>query len=545
MPPRICRPPEAAATAAIAAVAAQESQDDDITMADLQEDSKAIVANPERKADPTSSGPTEVITIDSSTSTTNETVVRRVAAMIHIVGVFMPQSLHWLEDPPAQTVTIDGDLATISLFLGLPSGVLRLTKLVHTDARRQYMIELIRPQLWQDLLSTLKKNVVFTEEKATMLLGQVDKLPRTISVESVKLGDVTVDLDMWAWFLSVAGKENLAKPDTHLRLGKILRFVITVSAIKAYIRFVYPYYSQATGEVEAASLIEHKDHNPAAQGRLGRLPRHSGQNDRSDYEVRLQVAPAVRRRFTCACIYVSSIGVICFQYSVIATRIEGKGTRHPADRISKSKVDTLMQTNDSLKSETFILQAQLLHEKSVSNRAASELAESRKKIADFDASMSALKTKVAASESEDELATAMEEIQTLNKTISNKERQIRDDKKKVLAAKKGEAQEGVEERDNLLIEAEDFKAQANFHKEQGDKLAKDLAETKRENETLLLKVESTFLVLCVGVGVGFRSPEARRSSKKHARDSSSKSKRERKPKSDRSSKKRKSVRRTL
>jgi len=57
-----------------------------------------------------------------------------------------------------------------------------------------------------------------------------------------------------------------------------------------------------------------------------------------------------------------------------------------------------------------------------------------------------------------------------------------------------EAQDGVEERDNLLIEVEDFKAQAHFHKERRDRLAKELAETKRENKTLSLKVESTFLV---------------------------------------------------
>eukprot|EP00808_Paulinella_micropora_P002527 g11437.t1 len=117
--------------------------------------------------------------------------------------------------------------------------------------------------------------------------------------------------------------------------------------------------------------------------------------------------------------------------------------------------------------------------------------------------MSALRAKAAASESEiantaaiqDKLSTAMEEIQTLKKvimrlTLSNKERQIREYKKKVIAAKKGEAQEEVEERDNLLIEVEEFKAQANFHKERGDKLAKDLAETKRENKTLALKVEN-------------------------------------------------------
>eukprot|EP00808_Paulinella_micropora_P000381 g33039.t1 len=45
-------------------------------------------------------------------------------------------------------------------------------------------------------------------------------------------------------------------PETHLRLGKILRQLVTATTVKEYFRFAYSYHSQATQEVEISCASE-------------------------------------------------------------------------------------------------------------------------------------------------------------------------------------------------------------------------------------------------------------------------------------------------
>eukprot|EP00808_Paulinella_micropora_P016454 g71557.t1 len=93
---------------------------------------------------------------------------------------------------------------------------------------------------------------------------------------------------------------------------------------------------------------------------------------------------------------------------------------------------------------------------------------------------------------QDNLSTALEDIKALKKTIANRERALREYRKKITEAKKTGSQaahEVTEERDELLVEIEDANAQASHFKERGDRLAKSLAAAKRATKKLQLKLD--------------------------------------------------------
>eukprot|EP00808_Paulinella_micropora_P029720 g9535.t1 len=84
---------------------------------------------------------------------------------------------------------------------------------------------------------------------------------------------------------------------------------------------------------------------------------------------------------------------------------------------------------------------------------------------------------------EDELSVVQSEVQGLKKIVANKDRKLRDDKKKLLKVKNNvnqESQELVEEKDELLMKVEELQGQVTFHKKKGNKLATELAEAKKE-----------------------------------------------------------------
>eukprot|EP00808_Paulinella_micropora_P002940 g69167.t1 len=130
----------------------------------------------------------------------------------------------------------------------------KFTALVVSGLKRQYMVEAVHPQRWQDFLTECNRKLDWSMEKATLVMGKMDYLPRTVALPKITVGGVECAVSKWAWFLSAAGKEYLKRKETHLRLGKILRQLATDTRLKpAYIRYFYSYYSVCTDQVEVSS----------------------------------------------------------------------------------------------------------------------------------------------------------------------------------------------------------------------------------------------------------------------------------------------------
>eukprot|EP00808_Paulinella_micropora_P015651 g5155.t1 len=170
-----------------------------------------------------------------------------------VFGNFLPQSVHFTS-PAAQSAMTDQQ--KIAAFFGIPASMLKFTGIVTSGTKRQYMVELVHPDRWQGFLSTVSRKLDYSLENATLLLGKQDAVPRTMALPEIKVGGVPCTPGKWGWFVSAAGKDYMAKPETHLRLGKILRQLVTATTVKEYFRFAYSYHSQATQEVEISCASE-------------------------------------------------------------------------------------------------------------------------------------------------------------------------------------------------------------------------------------------------------------------------------------------------
>eukprot|EP00808_Paulinella_micropora_P030392 g27673.t1 len=130
----------------------------------------------------------------------------------------------------------------------------KFTSLVVSGPKRQYMVEIVHPQRWQDFLTEFNRKLDWSMENATLVMGKMDSLPRAVALPKVTVGGVECAVPKWAWFLSAAGKKYLKRKETHLRLGKILRQLATDTCVRpGYFRYFYSYYSVCTDQVEVSS----------------------------------------------------------------------------------------------------------------------------------------------------------------------------------------------------------------------------------------------------------------------------------------------------
>eukprot|EP00808_Paulinella_micropora_P016228 g27049.t1 len=205
------------------------------------QDARSASVNEQEEADVRVDGKAEVA----------EQIAEQIA--YQVFAHFLPQSLHFTATPSAGKS--DHDL--IAEFLGVPVSMFKFTSLVVSGPKRQYMVEIVHPQRWQDFLIEFNWKLDWSMENATLVMGKMDSLPRTVALPKVTVGGVECAVPKWAWFLSAAGKEYLKRKETHLHLGKILRQLATD-------RRVRPGYFRGTGHREQAQQPHGRAEGPAA-----------------------------------------------------------------------------------------------------------------------------------------------------------------------------------------------------------------------------------------------------------------------------------------
>eukprot|EP00808_Paulinella_micropora_P000417 g30375.t1 len=346
------------------------------------------------------------------------------------------------------------------------------------------------------------RKIILKKDNATLVHGNADSLPRTMSLTEVEVGGVPCKPGKWAYFTSAAGKDNLQRKDTHLRLGKIKHLLDTETASKRSGGVVGSprvfFFSFLPPEFEAN--IESKHLNP-----LGEL---KGDFDDSCPKTGDQFTPGDVLPF----FNFADFDFVQFDFLQQSLAERARSTHEIAGL--KDQLSLMEQKYDT---ERSLCAAAVDKQRSIETKAKQELTDLKTKhaaeVASMDQQIKNLKKDVdrltVSSESQnddllatqDNLSSALEDIKALKKTIANRERVLREYRKKITETKKTGSQaahEVTEERDELLVEIEDANAQASHFKERGDRLAKELAAAKRATKKLQLKLDDPASSSCKG-----------------------------------------------
>eukprot|EP00808_Paulinella_micropora_P010213 g67532.t1 len=472
--PRAARKAATAANAAIAHTAALEQMDDHDDGMEVKD--AAAVANgggdnASAAGASSSGGNDNDVEVQDLTTDTKDRTAPGTDISYQVFGNFLPQSVHFTS-PAAQSAMTDQQ--KIAAFFGIPASMLKFTGLVTSGTKRQYMVdivhsvrllvELVHPDRWQDFLSTVSRKLDYSLEKATLLLGKQDAVPRTMALPEIKVGGVPCTPGKWGWFVSAAGKDYMAKPETHLRLGKILRQLVTATqeveiscASEMYFFALVPYglaealeskYANSAGEIKC----DWDENFPKTVDKLSvkvtkyiQRPSVVGTLASSASPPNLQQSLADKARYTTE--------IADLKAQLEAAKVDFKRRLDEANQQHASAVDfekaAKKQRENGLVTE--LKGARTSFDKEVA-KYKSELVSVRQVLETDQNEMAALK---------DELVAATDEVKSLKKTIAYNDRALGESKKKITDAKKTGAQEAfevVEERDELLAEVESEKA---------------------------------------------------------------------------------------
>eukprot|EP00808_Paulinella_micropora_P014322 g39530.t1 len=150
--PRAARKAATAANAAIAHTAALEQMDDHDDSMEVKD--AAAVANgggdnASAAGASSSVGNDNDVEVQDLTTDTKDRTAPGTDVSYQVFGNFLPQSVHFTS-PAAQSAMTDQQ--KIAAFFGIPAFMLKFTGLVTSGTKRQYMVELMHPDRWQDFL---------------------------------------------------------------------------------------------------------------------------------------------------------------------------------------------------------------------------------------------------------------------------------------------------------------------------------------------------------------------------------------------------------